>query len=144
MSDIELADQNSTVQVDTPLILVIEDNLTDGSLLERHLLRLGYRVELIRGGGYGLSRARETRPAAIILDIEQPGMDGYQVLETLQADTLLSSVPVIVSSANDEARARMMKSGARDFLPKPVDREALKAALNKYCEPENSSAEAAV
>ena len=144
MPDIEKPIQDSAEQVDGPLILVIEDNLSDGSLLERHLLRLGYRVELIRGGGYGLARARETRPAAIILDIELPGMDGYQVLNTLQGDTWLSSVPVIVSSANNEARARMMKSGARDFLPKPVDRVALKTALNKHCEPENPFASAAV
>lgn len=144
MPDSQQPIQDSTQQFDGPLILVIEDNLSDGSLLERHLLRLGYRAEVIRGGGYGLSRARETRPAAIILDIELPGMDGYQVLETLQSDVLLCSVPVIVSSANTEARARMMENGAREFLPKPIDRVALKTALHKYCELEISAASDAV
>ena len=140
MPDIEQAIQDNAKHVDGPLILVIEDNLSDGSLLERHLLRLGYRAEVIRGGGYGLARALETIPAAIILDIELPGMDGYQVLSSLQGDTTLRSVPVIVSSANYEARVRMISAGARDFLPKPVDRAALKTALSTYCEPENPAA----
>ncbi|NNE85458.1 MAG: response regulator [Alphaproteobacteria bacterium] len=144
MPSIDQPNQDSTQQFDGPLVLVIEDNLSDGSFLERHLQRLGYRSEVIRGGAYGLSRARETRPAAIILDIELLGMDGYQVLETLKADTTLRSVPVIVSSANTEARARMLENGAREFLPKPVDRVALKTALCKYCEPENSTASDAV
>ena len=103
-------------------------------------LAFGYRVEVARDGKQGLVRARETDPAAIILDIELPGMDGYEVLKALQADATLRSVPVIVSSVHDEARERVKELGAREFLAKPVDRDALKTTLSKYRAPENSLA----
>ena len=130
LPDIEPAVQKNTNQGDEPLILVIEDTLSDSSLLERHILSLGYRVEVSRDGEKGLERAHQANPAAIILDIELPGMDGYQLIGLLQADTSLRSVPVIVSSVHDEARDRMMRSGARDFLTKPIDRNVLEDALN--------------
>jgi len=130
LPDIKTAVKDSTNQGDGPLILVIEDTLSDSALLERHLSQLGYRVEVARDGGRGFVRARETNPAAIILDIEMPGMDGYQVMGLLQSDASLSSVPVIVSSVHDDARERMMRSGARDFLAKPIDRNVLQVALN--------------
>ena len=133
-------DKDGAEKGDRPLILVIEDTLSDSSLLERHLSRLGHRVEVARNGEQGLALARETNPVAIIRDIELPGMDGYQVLDILQADASLRSVPVIVSSCHDEARARMMRSGARDFLSKPVDRNALQLALGRCCDPKKSPA----
>jgi signal transduction histidine kinase/CheY-like chemotaxis protein len=131
---IETAIQDNINQGDRPLILVIEDNLSDSSLLERYLSQLGYRVEVARDGEQGLLRACEANPLAIILDIELPDVDGYQVLGALQADASLRSVPVIVSSFHDEARDRMMRSGASDFLAKPVDRKVLRTALSRCCE----------
>lgn len=129
LPDIKTAVKDSTNQGDGPLILVIEDSLSDSNLLERHLSQLGYRIEVARDGGRGFVRAREINPAAIILDIEMPGMDGYQVMGLLQSDASLRSVPVIVSSVHTEARERMMRSGASDFLAKPIDRNVLQAAL---------------
>ena len=130
MPDIEPAMEDCASEGDGPLILVIEDTLSDSSLLERFLHYLDYRVEVARDGEQGLARARETKPAAIILDIELPGMDGYEVIDTLQADETLRSVPVIVTSVHDEARVRVKNLGVREFLAKPVDRNVLKAALN--------------
>ena len=142
LPDIETADQNSAPHGDGPLILVVEDTLSDSALLERSLSYLGYRVEVARDGERGLVRAGKINPAAIILDIELPGMDGYEVMDKLQADMTLRSVPVIVSSVHDEARERMMRSGARDFLAKPIDRTALQSALVKNCAPKKALASA--
>ncbi|NNE82416.1 MAG: response regulator [Alphaproteobacteria bacterium] len=140
LPDIESSEQDSAAGTDGPLILVIEDTLSDSALLKRNLGQLGYRVEVVRDGEQGLARAHVTLPVAIILDIELPGMDGYQVLDKLQANVLLSAVPVIVSSVHDEARERILKSGARDFLAKPVDRNSLRLALESCCDPSRSPA----
>lgn len=138
LPDIEPAKNDGAHQGDGPLILVIEDTLSDSSLLGRYLSHLGYRVEVARDGEQGLVRASETDPAAIILDIELPGMDGYEVLKALQTDETLGSVPVIVSSVLDDVGERAKAFGARDFLAKPVDREVLRIMLSQYITPENS------
>ena len=133
LPDIEPAAQDSARQGDEPLILVIDDSYQDSSLLERYLMSLGYQVEVARDGEQGMACAQELRPAAIILDIELPSMDGYQVLKALQADETLRSLPVVVVTVHD-ARHIAMSLGARSFLTKPVDRDALQLALSECCE----------
>ena len=140
LPDIESSLEGNTGQGDGPLILVIEDTLSDSALLGRYLSHLGYRFEVARDGKQGLVRARETDPAAIILDIELPGMDGHEVLKALQADETLRSVPVIVSSVHEDVGERVKELGAREFLAKPVDRDVLKTTLSKYCALNNSPA----
>jgi signal transduction histidine kinase/ActR/RegA family two-component response regulator len=135
LPDIEPAAEGNPVRGDGPLVLVIEDSLSDSALIERYLHQFGYRVETARDGSEGLARAHEITPAAIILDIELLGIDGYEVMYELQADTKLRSIPVIVSSVHDEARHRVLRSGAREFLGKPVDRNALQHTLAKCCGP---------
>ncbi len=135
LPDIEPANGDVRARGDGSLVLVIEDNLSDSALLERYLHHLGYRVETTRDGEHGLERARKTMPAAIILDIELSGIDGYDVMCELQADEKLRSIPIVVSSVHDEAQYRVLRSGAREFLAKPVDRNALQNALGKCCGP---------
>ena len=129
LPDIEPADKDKATQGDGPLILVIEDNLSDSGVLLRQLQHLGYRVEVTRDGEQGLIRACETVPTAIILDLELPGINGDRVMAAINADEQLRPVPIIVSSVHAEAREQMMRNGASDFLAKPIDRSALEAML---------------
>ena len=133
LPDIRPADHDDVEQGDGPLILVIEDNPSDRSLLIRELARGGYRFEVATDGLKGIALAREFNPAAVILDIELPGMDGYQVLKELNADETLRSVPVIVVTAHD-VRHIVLNLGASYFLPKPMDREGLQKALSECCD----------
>jgi len=133
LPDIKPANYNEGDQGNGPLILVIEDNLSDTTLVTRELNRLGYKFEVARDGEHGLLLAHELRPAAIILDIELPGVDGYQVLKALQADETLQSLPVVVVTAH-EVRHIVLSLGAQHFLAKPIDREALGEALSECCE----------
>jgi signal transduction histidine kinase/ActR/RegA family two-component response regulator len=116
-----------------PLILVIEDNPSDQSLLVRELTRSGYKFEVAHDGVKGMAIAHVSCPAAIILDIEMPGMDGYQVLKALNADEQLRPVPVIVVTSHD-VRHIVTTLGASYFLAKPIDREALHQTLIECCE----------
>ena len=132
LPDIEPAKHDLANQGNGPMVLVIEDDFTDSPLITRELTRAGYSFEVARDGERGLKRARKLLPAAIILDIELPGMDGFDVLKALRSDKALRSVPVIVVTAH-EVRANAIRLGARRFLPKPMDREALQTALSECC-----------
>ena len=135
--DIATATPSDLAQSIGPMILVIDDTLSDSALMQRLLTQMGYSCEVARDGEGGLERAAETNPIAIILDIELPGIDGFQVIKDLQGDDSLRSVPIIVSSVHDGAREQVIRLGARDFLDKPVDRAALQAMLARHCVREN-------
>jgi signal transduction histidine kinase/ActR/RegA family two-component response regulator len=127
--DVEFKNQSGKDTATGPQILVIEDTLSDISLLERYLTPLGYRIEVARDGEQGLALARDLTPAAILLDLELPDMDGLGVLKTLNADKKLATIPVIVTSVH-EASEQALKFGARAYVNKPIDRHVLQAALS--------------
>jgi signal transduction histidine kinase/ActR/RegA family two-component response regulator len=109
-------------------VVVVEDDRTSQDLLAIYLE--GADVEVVRAhdGVEGLATVRRVHPAAVILDIRLPGMDGWQVLSDLKRDPQCQDVPVIVVSVVDE-RAKGMALGAADYLVKPVQREQLLTVL---------------
>ncbi|NNE84523.1 MAG: response regulator [Alphaproteobacteria bacterium] len=127
--DVEFKHHDSQDTATGPQILIIEDTLPDISLLERYLAPLGYRIEIARDGEQGLALVRERSPAAILLDLELPGMDGFGVLKALSADKALATIPVIVTSVHDSSE-QALKLGARGYINKPIDRHVLQAALS--------------
>ncbi|NNE85935.1 MAG: response regulator [Alphaproteobacteria bacterium] len=133
LPDIESGQREVITGDGGPLVLVIEDSVSDSALLERHLLRVGYRVQLAPDGLHGLDCVRKVQPAAIILDIEMPNMDGFEFLQKLHEDADLSLIPVIILSQHDE-RERALALGAKSFLNKPFDRIALEKILIQCCE----------
>ena len=111
-----------------PVVLLIEDDRASLDLLTAYLE--GARVEVVtaRDGPDGLDAVRRLRPAAVVLDIRLPRMDGWEVLAALKADESTAGIPVIVVSIVDE-RARGLGMGAAAYLTKPVRREELMSAL---------------
>ena len=81
-------------------------------------------------GHEALRLAEELKPAAVVLDIRLPGLDGWQVLQVLRADPDTADLPVVVVSVVDE-QARGFALGADAYLLKPVSREDLLAALSE-------------
>jgi PAS domain S-box-containing protein len=113
-------------------VLVVDDDPTVHDLLSQLLTREGYAVALAATGVEGLNLVRESRPAAIILDIKLPDLDGWTVLAALKGDPELADIPVIVLTIVDD-RARGYALGAAEYLVKPIDRKRLRAMLEKYC-----------
>jgi adenylate cyclase len=109
-------------------VLVIDDDPTARELMATYLTDEGYAVETAASGVSGLSRARELRPAAIILDILMPDIDGWTVLATLKGEPELAHIPVVIVTIVDEQR-RGIALGAAGYLTKPIDRERLVAIL---------------
>ncbi|HEY2917071.1 MAG TPA: response regulator [Candidatus Limnocylindrales bacterium] len=114
-----------------PTVLVIEDEVAAARLLREHLETDGYRVVLAPSGELGLAEARRSPPAAIILDVLLPGIDGWEVLRQLKSNPDLRDVPVVIVTVVDE-REVGLALGAADYLVKPVKREALLACLSRF------------
>jgi signal transduction histidine kinase/CheY-like chemotaxis protein len=113
-------------------VLVIDDDPTVRDLMERFLLKEGFSVVTASGGIEGLRQARESRPAAITLDVMMPDLDGWTVLAALKGDPELAEIPVIVVTILDE-KSRGYALGATDYMVKPIDRERLAGVLRTLC-----------
>lgn len=113
------------------LLLVVDDNRVNRLLLARHLETQGHRVELAENGRVALDMLRAKSFDLMLLDIEMPEMNGFDVLEQMRADPQLADVPVIVTSAVEgmDSVVRCIELGAEDYLPKPVNPVLLKARI---------------
>jgi PAS domain S-box-containing protein len=113
-------------------VLYIEDNPVNVLLMEAMLAHVaGLRVVTAPLPGLGLQMARDERPDLILLDIQLPGMDGYEVLRRLRADPMGRLVPVIAVSANAMPSDvdRGIAAGFADYLTKPLDMNRLIASV---------------
>jgi signal transduction histidine kinase len=115
-------------------VVVIDDDRRSIDLLSVYLEAAGMRVVGARDGRRGVELVRALHPAIVVLDILLPGMDGWQVLESLKADPATAAIPVVVVSILDE-RGRGLALGAAEYLVKPVSREGVLDALAR-CGPE--------
>jgi CheY-like chemotaxis protein len=111
-------------------VLVIDDDPTARDLMATYLTDEGFAVKTAANGVYGLRRAHELRPLAIILDILMPDIDGWTVLAALKSEPELADIPVVIVTVVDEQRSGIAL-GATGYLTKPIDRERLLAILSR-------------
>ena len=112
-------------------ILVVEDDPRSADLLRVILEGAGHTVVVARDGVEGLELARRMGPAAIVLDVLLPRLDGWELLARLKRDPATSALPVVIVSMLDE-RGAGFALGAAEYLVKPVDREDLLGALAQW------------
>jgi signal transduction histidine kinase/DNA-binding response OmpR family regulator len=130
------ADANGVTQSESlPLtgqtILVIEDDQHSIELLSLYLEGAGFHTVVCRDGELGIETARELHPAAIILDIVLPRLNGWDFLTVAKADETTAHIPVIIVSMLDD-RGKGFALGAADYLVKPVSRDDLLATLQPF------------
>jgi PAS domain S-box-containing protein len=106
------------------LVLIADDDPLIHQLLVSELSREGIKVVVAEDGVSALRLAREKAPAAIVLDLYLPQLDGWTVLAELKADPVLARTPVILMSVAEE-RARGFAAGAADYLVKPFEPQRL-------------------
>jgi signal transduction histidine kinase/ActR/RegA family two-component response regulator len=113
-------------------VLLIDDDPAALDLVQRMIAKEGYVPIRAQGAREGLTLAWNDRPAAIVLDVEMPGLSGWDVLLTLKADDELRDCPIILVTSNDDVhKSRLL--GASAHLMKPLDRESLLALLKQLC-----------
>lgn len=114
-------------------ILVIEDN-DQNRYLATFLLQLsGYGVITAPDGPAGIALARRERPALIVLDIQLPGMDGYEVARILKGDAAIRDIPIVAvtSYAMVGDREAALQAGCDGYIEKPIDPERFVLELER-------------
>jgi CheY-like chemotaxis protein len=104
-------------------ILVVDDNIDAATTLARILKLSGHQVEMAQDGATAMVAARRLRPDFVFLDIGLPGMDGFQVADSLRREPGLESARIIAvtGSASEEDRRRLRDANVDYYLVKPVD-----------------------
>ncbi|HEY7746326.1 MAG TPA: response regulator [Desulfuromonadales bacterium] len=123
-----IADDRDNLADGERSILIIEDDPAFAATLREVCRSMDFRALCALTGEEGLILARAHLPTAVILDLRLPGMSGWQVLETLKADTGLRHIPVHIISCEDPSR-EAYAMGAVGFLSKPASREELEGSL---------------
>jgi adenylate cyclase len=120
----------------TARLLVVDDNKVNRLLLARSVELQGHAAAMAENGRIALEMLKREPFDLLLLDIEMPEMDGFQVLEQLKTDLQLRDLPVIVTSAIEGVAnvVRCIELGAEDYLHKPVNPVLLKARINASLE----------
>ncbi|MDQ7825748.1 MAG: response regulator [Candidatus Eremiobacteraeota bacterium] len=115
-------------------VLVIEDNEQNLYLVTFILEKSGYEVVQARDGNEGIRLASQVIPDMILLDIQLPGMDGYEVAQALRADPALAEIPIVAvtSYAMVGDRERALEAGCSGYVEKPINPDTFIADIEKY------------
>ena len=117
-------------------ILVVDDTPANLQVLTGMLKEQGYRVRPALSGKLALQGAQAEPPDLILLDINMPEMNGYQVCERLKSDEKLREAPVIFISALNETldKVKAFSSGGVDYITKPFQFEEVHARIRTHLE----------
>jgi DNA-binding response OmpR family regulator len=112
-------------------ILIVDDEPHLALLLAEVLAEAGYDAHAIDNGHDALETVRRDPPDLMLLDVQMPGLDGFEVATRLKADPATASIPIIMLSAMAGRGARVigLESGAEEYLAKPFDRVELLARV---------------
>ena len=115
-------------------ILVVEDQEDNRRILRDLLTNSGYNLVEAEDGAQALTMAQHERPALILMDVQIPVLDGYEVTRRLKADPELRAIPIIVVTSyalsGDESKARA--AGCNAYVSKPYSTRQLLAKIREY------------
>jgi chemosensory pili system protein ChpA (sensor histidine kinase/response regulator) len=120
------------------VVMVVDDSLTVRKVMGRLLDRHGYRVVTAKDGVDALEQLRDTlpddMPAVMLIDIEMPRMDGFELARHLRSDAQLALMPLIAitSRTADKHRQHAREVGINHYLGKPYNEEELLALVTRY------------
>jgi chemosensory pili system protein ChpA (sensor histidine kinase/response regulator) len=117
-----------------PMIMVVDDSLTVRKVTSRLLEREGYRVVTAKDGVDALEQMADSRPTVMLVDIEMPRMDGFDLTRHVRADARSREIPIIFISSRtaEKHRSRAAQVGVNAFLGKPYPEAELLELVAKY------------
>jgi len=115
-------------------ILLIEDNEQNRYLASFLMQARGWEMVHAEDGPSGIALATRVDPALILLDIQLPGMDGYEVARVLRLDQKLAAIPIIAvtSYAMPGDRERCLAAGCNGYIEKPIDPGTFAAEVERF------------
>ncbi len=116
-------------------ILIVDDQEVNVTLLKQVLSEAGYScLESTQNPHDVCALHRQNRYELILLDVQMPGMDGFQVIESLKTNATDDYLPVLVITAQPDHKLRALQAGARDFISKPFDIVEVKTRIRNMLE----------
>ena len=114
-------------------VLVVDDSVTVRKVTSRLLSRHGYEVDSARDGVEALAKVAENQPDLILLDIEMPNMDGFEVASSIRNNIDTKDMPIIMvtSRTGEKHRNRALDLGVNDYIGKPFQEGPLLEAISK-------------
>ena len=109
-------------------IMIVDDEVVNVRVVQKQLERLGYQnLASTTDSAQVLKQLRRKQPDLLLLDVMMPEVSGFEILEAMQSDDALRSIPVLVLTAMSDRKTRLaaLELGASDFLEKPIDQAEL-------------------
>ncbi|MCL6414133.1 Hpt domain-containing protein [Aestuariirhabdus sp. Z084] len=124
-----------------PMVMVVDDSVTVRKVTSRLLERQGFDVLLAKDGMDAVSQLQDKKPDVMLLDIEMPRMDGFEVASTVKNDSRLHDIPIIMitSRTGEKHRERAFSLGVEEYLGKPFQEADLLATINKLLNADEQS-----
>lgn len=101
-------------------ILIVDDSKFVTDIVKMRLELYGYSVEVAHSGEDGLRQMREVGADLLVLDVQMPGLDGYEVCRQVREQPAMEDVPIIMLTSTDDRRGRF-EAGIDDYLNKDLD-----------------------
>jgi len=110
-------------KIDKKLILIVDDNVTNLKIAIDYLKQHGMEIIIARNGESGLERAIFAKPDLILLDVQMPGIDGFEMCRRLKANNTTKDIPVIFMTALSDitSKVRGFEAGGVDYVTKPIE-----------------------
>jgi chemosensory pili system protein ChpA (sensor histidine kinase/response regulator) len=117
-----------------PLIMIVDDSLTVRKITSRLLTRVGYEVVTAKDGVDALEKLVDVMPDVMLLDVEMPRMDGFELTKQLRRDAKTKSLPIIMitSRTAEKHRNYALEMGVNDYMGKPYQDEELLESIARF------------
>ena len=112
-------------------ILIVDDSPTERHALSELLVKSGFNIVTAESGEEAISKSKSEMPDLILMDVDMPGMNGYQATRTITREEATKHIPVVMCTSKGQETDKIwgMRQGARDYVVKPVNRDELLAKI---------------
>jgi signal transduction histidine kinase len=119
---------------DAGFILIVDDNPTNLSVLSQALKSAGFAIRIAEDGESAINLVNRKPPALILLDVQMPGISGFEVCQQLKSNPLTQNIPIIFMTAlaDTESKVKGLSLGAVDYIPKPFEEEEVIARVRVH------------
>ena len=135
IAKVELQKANKSVkQAHKPVVLIVDDSVTVRKVTSRLLERHGYDAQVATDGSDALEKLQEMLPEVIVLDIEMPRMDGFEVVNHIRHNSRLQHIPIVMitSRTGEKHRERAFDIGVNEYMGKPFQEQMLLDTLARF------------
>lgn len=126
----------------TARVLLVEDNLTNQKVAKALLSRMSITPDVANNGVEGVAAIQRNHYDLVLMDCQMPELDGYEATRLIRAGGIQANIPIVAMTANvmQGDREACLAAGMNDYLPKPLDRQALEAMIKRWLPQQDTSA----